>query len=320
MSAETTPNLTDHSELKTIRDWLRWAYSRFNEAPLFYGHGFKDSWNEVIFLVLRALNLPWDIDNEFYDSRVTKTEAKQLYHLIEQRIVTRKPLAYLLNEAWFCSMPFYVNEKVLIPRSPIAELIEKNFSPWLKEDVAINHILDMCCGSGCIGIACATHYPHAEVDMADISHDALEVSATNIEKHQLQGRVNLIRSDLFSALYKPEHNKAAQPKKYQLIISNPPYVSTEEMTNLPMEYYHEPTLGFVAEEEGLDIVHKLLQQSVDFIDDNGLLVMEVGNNQHKLEERYPDVPFTWVNFERGGYGIFILTAEQCHTYFGKDKR
>lgn len=303
--------LKDQAGLKTIRDWLRWTYSRFNEAELFYGHGCVDGWDEAVYLVLQALELPWDIDTEFYDSRVTVTEAKRLGHLVEQRINARKPLPYLLNKAWFCHLPFYVDERVLVPRSPIAELIENHFSPWM-EGIEVKNILDLCCGSGCIGIASAENYPHAKVDLMDISQDALEVAAINVDQFQLWGRVEIIQSDLFSSLYEEE-----KQMKYQLIVSNPPYVSAEEMDMLPEEYRYEPGLGLSAGEDGLDIVHKILHQSVNFLDDKGLLVLEVGNSQWALEEAYPDVPFTWIEFKRGGHGVFALTADECRKHFGR---
>jgi len=303
--------LKDQSGLLTIRDWLRWTYSRFNEAELFFGHGCADSWNEAVYLVLQALELPWDIDTEFYDSHVTSIEAKRLGVLVEQRINERKPLPYLLNKAWFCHLPFYIDERVLVPRSPIAELIEERFSSWLKSD-EITHILDLCCGSGCIGIACAEAFKHAKVDLMDISNDALQVAATNIDQFQLWDRVELIQSDLCSVLYGEK-----EPTKYQLIVSNPPYVSVEEMDMLPQEYAYEPSIGLVAGEDGLDLVHKILRQSVDFLDENGLLVVEVGNSQQALEKAYPNVPFSWIDFKRGGYGVFALTTEQCKAHFGK---
>ena len=301
--------LKDQVGLQTIRDWLRWTYSRFNEAELFYGHGCVDSWDEAVYLVLQALELPWDIDTEFYDSRVTALEAKRLGHLVNQRINLRKPLPYLLNKAWFCHLPFYVDERVLIPRSPIAEMIENHFSPWL-DGVDVKNVLDLCCGSGCIGIASAENFPEANVDLVDVSKNALEVAAINVDQFQLWDRVELIESDLFSAL-----NKEKEQIKYQLIISNPPYVSAEEMSMLPEEYCHEPGLGLAAGDDGLDIVHDILHQSVKFLDDNGVLVVEVGNSQRALEKAYPDVSFTWIEFKRGGHGVFALTADECKKYF-----
>ena len=303
--------LRDKSGLRTIRDWLRWTYSRFNEEELFFGHGYTDSWNEAVYLVLQSLELPWDIDTEFYDSRVTATEAERLGYLVEQRIIERKPLAYLLQKAWFCHLPFYVDERVLIPRSPIAELIEKKFTPWLKTG-QIDTILDLCCGSGCIGIACAEHFPDSMVDMIDISKEALEVAAINVDRFQLWDRVELIHSDLFSALY--EEKKQA---KYQLIVSNPPYVTEEEMTLLPKEYTHEPVGGLAAGINGLDLIQSILENSMDFLDEDGILVVETGNSRAALEKVYQKAPFSWMDFERGGHGVFILTAKQCREFIAQ---
>ncbi len=301
--------LKDQEGLITIRDWLRWTYSRFNEAELFYGHGCVNGWDEAVYLVLQALELPWDIDPHFYDSRLTPSEIKRLGFLVNQRITARKPLPYLLNKAWFCHRPFYIDERVLIPRSPIAELIENRFSPWL-DGVEITNILDLCCGSGCIGIACAEYFPYAKVDLVDISKEALEVAAINVDHFDLWGRAELIESDLFDALDNEE-----QQIKYQLIVTNPPYVGTEEMANLPDEYHHEPGLGLAAGEDGLDIVRKILKRSIDFLDEKGLLVMEVGNSQWALEEAFPYIPFTWVEFKRGGHGVFTLKAEDFRKHF-----
>ena len=298
--------LNDTTGLLSIRDWLRWAYSRFNEAhTLFYGHGSDNSWDEALLLILQALHLPCDYPPAYFDSRLTDGECQHLATLVQRRIKERIPTAYLLNQAWFSGMPFYVDERVLVPRSPIAELIENGFAPWLGEQ-SVDRVLDLCCGSGCIGIACARAFPEAQVDLVDISAAALEVAHINIDRFELWERVRTLQSDLFLSLKQTEDHP-----RYQLIVSNPPYVDAEDMSDLPDEYLHEPALGLEAGNEGLDFVRTILANASDFLDDNGLLVVEVGNSQWALQRAYPDVPFTWVEFERGGHGVFLLTAEEC---------
>ncbi|WP_211828215.1 50S ribosomal protein L3 N(5)-glutamine methyltransferase [Kistimonas asteriae] len=301
--------LNDTSGLLTIRDWLRWTYSRFNEDPsLFYGHGTDNSWDETLHLVLQALNLPWDYDSAYFDSRLTDSERQQLTALVQRRIREHIPTAYLLNQAWFYGMPFYVDERVLVPRSPIAELIEKGFEPWLGGQT-VDRVLDLCCGSGCIGIACSQAFPEAQVDLVDISEDALEVAHINIDRFELWDRVRTVQSDMFLSLKTMEDRP-----RYQLIVSNPPYVDAEDMADLPDEYLHEPALGLEAGNDGLDFARTILTNAAEFLDENGLLVVEVGNSEWALQEAYPEVPFTWVEFEHGGHGVFVLTAEECRRY------
>lgn len=298
------------NELFTIRDILRWSISRFNEAGLFYGHGTDNAWDEALALILHSLHLPHDIDSHMLDARLTSTERETLYKLIERRIHERIPLAYLTHESWFAHMPFYVDERVLIPRSPIAELIENHFQPWIEMD-SVHHILDLCTGSGCIAIACANYFPYAEIDATDVSHDALLVAKINVLKHEVENQVNLIQGDLF----KPLANK-----KYDLIVSNPPYVDEEEMASLPEEFKHEPKLGLEAGKQGLDIVTQILQQAIDHLNPNGILIVEVGNSEHALSDAFPNIPFTWLEFQRSDGGVFMLTAEQlreCQPYVRK---
>jgi len=293
-------------ELSTLRDFLRWAISRFNEAGLFYGHGTENAWDEAIALILHTLHLPHDINPQILDAKLTSTERDILYKNIKRRIDERIPLAYLTHEAWFAQLPFYVDERVLVPRSPVAELIENQFQPWIDVD-SVNHILDLCTGSGCIAIACAKYFPEAEVDAADISHDALIVARINVMKHEVQDQVTLFQGDLFKPL---------SHKKYNVIISNPPYVDAEDMANLPAEYKHEPESGLAAGELGLDVVTRILKQAKEYLHPHGILIVEVGNSEHALSDAFPDIPFTWLEFQRGDGGVFLLTAEQLENVAG----
>jgi len=289
-----------HTELKTIRDYARYACSRFNEAGLYYGHGTDNAWDESLALVLHSLYLPHAIHPSILDANLTNDECSLLMELIEKRIDKRIPVAYLTHEAWFAGLPFFVDQRVLIPRSPIAELIENQFEPWVNPD-EVSDILDLCTGSGCIAIACAKAFPAASVDASDISKEALAVAHINLLRHQVEEVVELYESDLFNSL--PD-------KKYDIIVSNPPYVSQIEMKELPEEYRHEPALGLEAGELGLQYASLILKDAPRYLKPNGILVVEVGNSEFALEEAYPDMPFTWLEFERGGGGVFILRAEE----------
>nr|WP_086938031.1 50S ribosomal protein L3 N(5)-glutamine methyltransferase [Thaumasiovibrio occultus] len=286
-------------ELHTLQDILRWTVSRFNAAGLFYGHGTDNAWDEAVQLVLPSLYLPIDIPAHVRESRLTSSEKLRVVERVVRRINDRVPTAYLTNKSWFCGLEFFVDERVLVPRSPIAELIENQFQPWLVDEPT--RIMDLCTGSGCIGIACAYAFPEAEVDIVDISTDALAVAEQNIQDHGLEQQVIPLRSDLLRDVPKD---------KYDLIVSNPPYVDEEDMNSLPDEFTHEPELGLAAGTDGLKLVNRILSNAPDYLTENGILVCEVGNSMIHMQEQYPHVPFTWLEFENGGHGVFMITRQQ----------
>lgn len=285
-------------ELHTIQDFLRWGYSLFNRAEMYFGHGYDNGWEESQHLVLGALQLPLDFPQKLYNSRLTKWEKEQVLQLFMQRIQYRIPAAYLTNSAWFCGLEFYVDDRVIIPRSPISALIQERFSHLLRKEP--KHILDMCTGSGCIAIACAKEFPKAEVDAVDISIDALNVAEINIERHQVSHRVFPIQSNLFEQV---------PPIKYDLIVSNPPYVDAEDLADMPQEYHCEPEISLGSGIDGLEITRKILASAADYLTEDGVLVCEVGNSMIHLIELFPEVPFQWVQLKNGGLGVFALTKQ-----------
>ncbi|RUO80511.1 50S ribosomal protein L3 N(5)-glutamine methyltransferase [Idiomarina tyrosinivorans] len=287
------------TDLLTIDDFVRWAVSRFNANDIYYGHGTDNPHDEASLLMAYVVNLPYAALQDVGHCRLTTRERTLMVELVARRIRERIPAAYLTQQAWFAGLSFYVDERVLIPRSPIAELIENGFTPWLTE--APQRILDLCTGSGCIAIACAYAFPEAMVDATDLSADALAVAEQNIEQHQLQHQVTPIQSNLFGEL---------SGQKYDLIVTNPPYVDAEDMSDLPDEYRHEPELGLAAGEDGLVLVDQLLLEAAEHLTENGILVCEVGNSMLALEAKYPQTAFVWVEFERGGDGVFMLNREQ----------
>ncbi len=304
------PRLTE--ELHTIRDWLRFTVSQFEESNIFFGHGTDNSYDEAVWLVMSALHLPHDTLHNFMDAVITEQERKHLAHLIEQRVTKRTPTAYLVREAWLRGFKFYVDERVIVPRSFIAELLdfdeegEHGLQPWIEHPELINSAADICTGSGCLGILLANAFPDAAIDVVDISADAIAVCNINIANYGLQDQITAIQSDMFSALKDPN----GKPKSYDLIISNPPYVDAPSMAKLPTEYRNEPQIALGSGDAGLDHTHTILREAAKHLNDEGILVVEIGHNRDALEAAYPEVAFTWLEVAAGNQFVFLLTKEQ----------
>ncbi|MGH8181016.1 MAG: 50S ribosomal protein L3 N(5)-glutamine methyltransferase [Steroidobacteraceae bacterium] len=271
-----------------------------DRARVFFGHGTDNAWDESAALVLHALNLPHSADHALYSRRVGSRDIERVEELITRRIDERIPAVYLTGETWFAGLPFHVDARVLIPRSPIAELIERRFAPWIDPG-RVRRILDVGTGSGCIAIACAKALPRTRVDAVDISAEALAVAAGNVRRHRLGRRVRLVRSDHFRAL---------AGERYDIIVAHPPYVGRREMSGLPPEYRHEPRLALAAGRDGLDSVRVILREAGGHLRPGGLLIVEVGNSEAAVRRKFKRLPFLWLEFERGGGGVFVLTAEQ----------
>ena len=309
--------------LTTIRDFIRFGVTALRQYDAHLGQGTEDFFAESSALVLQTLSLDWNADSEILDAKLLASEKAEFLQLLERRINEKVPTSYLLNLAYFFNKPFYVDERVLIPRSPIAELIENRFAPYCLDEngemraadnnLPVNtqpktpqRILDMCTGSGCIAIALAYAFPDSEVDATDISKEALEVASINAEHHDKQYQVALLESDLFAKI--PAENQ------YDLIVSNPPYVDAEDMADLPDEFRHEPELALAAGQDGLDLVRKMLAQAADYLTEDGLIVIEVGNSDWAMKQNFNTIDFHWLKFQKGGSGIFALTAAQCRQF------
>lgn len=286
------------NELSTVQDVVRWSVSRMAEHEVFFGHGTDNPWDEALYLIAHGLNLSWQLAEQWQHTRLTRSERERIVDLLRQRIKENVPTPYLTGEAWFCGKPFRVDERVLIPRSPIGELINKRFAPWWPNGKQPERILDVCTGSGCIGIACAHEFEGASVELLDISFDALEIADENISMHGLEERVSALQSDLLTAA----------SGRYDIIVSNPPYVDAEDMADLPREYRYEPELALAAGEDGLDLVHVMLAEVRNYLTDDGVFILEVGNSYPALQAAYPQLAFNWLEFEQGGHGVCVLKA------------
>jgi ribosomal protein L3 glutamine methyltransferase len=288
-------------DLETIRDWIRYAVSRFNAGGVFFGHGLADAYEEATYLISHELSLPSDRIDTFLDSKVTQAERAELLQIIERRVDERIPAAYLTHEAWLGGFRFYVDERVIIPRSFIAELLPDGLAPWIPDAAAVQSTLDLCTGSGCLAVLLAHHYPNADVDATDISPDALTVAQRNVADHGLQDRINLIRSDLLSNLTE---------KTYDLIICNPPYVTAMAMEELPAEYRHEPDIALAGGDDGLDAVRIVLAKAPQFLAPEGLLVVEIGHNRAAAEKAFPRLPFTWLAAGGSDDSVLMLRRDE----------
>lgn len=289
------------AQLHTVRDLLRFTVSRFNEARLFFGHGSTSAYDEAAYLILHTLHLPLDRLDPFLDARLTTAELEQVLGVIRRRATEKIPAAYLTREAWLGDFSFYVDERVIVPRSFIAELLREQLSPWIEEPDDIHSALDLCTGSGCLAILLAHVFQNATIDATDISPEALQVAQKNVSDYNLEHKVSLIRSDLFSGL---------QGCRYDLIVSNPPYVNAESMAALPEEYRHEPSSALAAGEDGLDAIRAILHGAPNHLTQNGLLIVEVGHNREALERAFPQIPFTWLETSAGDEFVFLLGLDQ----------
>jgi ribosomal protein L3 glutamine methyltransferase len=288
------------AELETIIDFIRYGASRFAGAGLTFGHSYDNALDEATHAVLQTLHLPHDLSPNYGHAKLTAAERKRVLALFERRVRERKPIAYLTGEAWFAGLKFKCDERALVPRSPIAETIMNGFSPWL-EGVEVKRALDLCTGGGCIGIAMAAHNPTWDVDLVDLSDDALALARENIHFHNVENRVRAIKSDLFGAL---------KGEKYDLIVSNPPYVTLQEFAALPPEYDHEPELGLKAGDDGLDFALRILAEAPAHLNENGVLIVEVGESEHALTRRLPKLPLDWIEFDVGPMGVFVIAREE----------
>ena len=313
IAAELSVGLHDHDhdhgefeggpigELVTLRDWLRYALTRFNRAGIFCGHGLLDPFDEAVYLLTHALAIPSDRLELFLDACITSEERPALLERVERRADDRVPAAYLTGEAWLGAYSFRVDPRVIIPRSFFARLLEQRMQAWIAEPDELTSALDLCTGSGCLAVLMAHAFPHARVTAADLSPDALDVAAENIADYGLDGSIELVESDLFGAL---------QGQRFDLIVCNPPYVTRDSMETLPAEYLHEPAIALEAAEDGLDLVRRLLAEAADHLNSGGVLAVEVGHNRALVEAAFPQLPLTWIGSDEGEDKIFLLRREQ----------
>lgn len=287
--------------LRTVRDLLRFAISRFNEGAVFFGHGTDNAHDEAAYLILYALHLPPGLLDPYLDARLTPSEVAAALDLVERRIKERVPSSYLTHEAWLREYKFYVDERVIVPRSFIAGLLFEQLSPWVEDPAKVTRALDLCTGSGCLAILMALTFPYSTVDAVDISPDALNVARQNVGDYGLSDQVKLIQSDMFAAL---------DGESYDLIVSNPPYVNAESMETLPEEYLHEPRIALASGSDGLDHVRVILANAKEHLNDHGLLIVEIGHNRLELEMAFPELEFTWLDTDGGDEHVFLLTKEQ----------
>ncbi len=287
-----------NQHLQTVRDVLRFAVSRFNEAELSFGHGLANAYDEAAYLILHTLHLPLDHLDPFLDAKLLPDELRDIFAMLEKRIRQRVPAAYLTREAWLGAHRFYVDERVIVPRSFIAELLPNGLSPWFPDRLDVRSALDLCTGSGCLAILVADNYPNADVDAVDVSGDALEVALRNVNDYGFEEEIRLVKSDMFSAL---------KGCRYDLIVSNPPYVNVTSIAALPQEYRHEPQLALASGADGLDHVREILRAAPNHLEPNGILVVEIGHNRAALETAYPDLPFIWLDTASGAEFVFLLT-------------
>ena len=305
---EVAPLLDDaFDNLKTLRDLYRWAVTEMENADLSYGHGSPDSCEDASFLICRALKLPFERFEMFLVAQLTHNELVRIVHLIDRRVHDKTPTAYLLKEAWLTGHRFYIDERALIPRSYIAELIEDDLAPWIEDPEAVESVLDLCTGSGCLAILAQGAFPNARVTGSDISRDALEVAKINRRDYGMEETLELVQGNLFENL---------QGRRFDLIISNPPYVTTASMEALPGEYRHEPELALAAGEDGMDVVEHIVREAADHLTENGILIVEVGDGLEAVEAKFPGLPITWLSVSGGDDQVFMATAADLRTYFG----
>jgi len=294
-----------HDELKTVRDIIRYAVSRFNDAQLAFGHGSDNAWDEAVYLVLSTLHLPLDMLDPFLDARLLDDEKKKCVSLIELRVKKRVPLAYLTGEAWLQGHRFLTDKRVIVPRSPISELLAEHLDPWVNDPENIENILDLCTGSGCLAILAALAFPNAQVDAVDLSDHALRLAQRNVDMYQLGERINVLQGDLYTPLEK---------QRYDIIVCNPPYVNSTTMAQLPSEYQHEPALALAGGDDGMDIIRNILDQAAAHLSDNGFIVLEIGNEYENFMNAFPALNPVFLETAEGDDSVLLLTREQLQPH------